>query len=284
MGYGSDGELVKCSVCDKSGPSTPIDPLLPSVNQPLEVLMSQLITEMRTLKTEQTARFDELTNVISELRQENLELRKTIEVMRSAQTNTRSTKSVEPALSLAVEQSSPGVSNSIVSGDKLYSSALVGRRTEPAVNEVGHTTPSNIDEPAAALHRMRSDAPSTLVSANADKPRRSRKRTVCLGTGDSNNILKPYIPDTAIVVSRLSTDVTSDALRSYILSKLPECRISSITQLPVRTRTYNCFKIELPGNVSSSMLDAGLWPCGVMVRRFFRGAGAREAPTGGSES
>jgi hypothetical protein len=112
-------------------------------------------------------------------------------------------------------------------------------------------------------HSLRSieSRPKVIKSINDQ-----RKSGVVIGTSQALNNLKSATRRSHFFVSRVSPEITSDDVLSYLSTKGltdNECVV-----LNSRFNTYKSFKVGVPSNYESAILDPSFWPKGVLVRHF----------------
>lgn len=121
----------------------------------------------------------------------------------------------------------------------------------------------NSDFPA--LTSVNSNLGSWKVVTNKKSNKRKVKVPIIGSNCDTQGKVRAVEKQDWIFISRLATDVTDSDLQKYLLDNdvKGEC-----VELKARYSTYKSFKVGVPANLTSKLLNPTFWPKGTLVRKF----------------
>ena len=120
----------------------------------------------------------------------------------------------------------------------------------------------NIENPKVINNRQDDDGFKT-VSHKKKRP------NIIYGKGETVEQISAYIPNIDIHISRLSLDLEANNIISYLTKKFSGIKVIC-EDLPVKSKLYKSFKINVPSTFKKNIYDESIWPQGVVVKPFFQ--------------
>lgn len=156
----------------------------------------------------------------------------------------------------------------------------VGRRSAgagAAISLGGHNPPSaSTRKNVNTLGRKRvnkQNVEGNTADEQVFKPRTSSPPVI--GNKEGDFVLKSVPRLHFVHVSRLSPGTGAENVRSFVQRT---CDVHSCEELQTRyPSSYSSFKVGVSAEDVDKLLDASIWPKGVLVRRFFRPRAARNS-------
>ena len=97
---------------------------------------------------------------------------------------------------------------------------------------------------------------------------RQRKRAgFVAGKGTSNTLSGAPPPIRDYFVYRVAKDATEDTLKQHLMDM--NVPFKDIKKISNDDSKFSSFKLTIPFDEVSKVLDAGTWPAGIQVRKFF---------------
>ncbi|XP_070537508.1 uncharacterized protein [Ptychodera flava] len=152
-----------------------------------------------------------------------------------------------------------------VSPTKSYAKALKCIPPQPSAGQIYDQT---------SVHENSSITDSSKVDSFKLVTRKKRqKRSPVIGTSLISDCVVHGIntePTVHIFVSRLGPDTSSTQLTDYIKKTFHCISVIECEQLSTKYDSYSSFRITVKGVAYSDIVCSEKWPCGVLVRKFYR--------------
>lgn len=110
--------------------------------------------------------------------------------------------------------------------------------------------------------------------------RRTAKRVQRFGTGSAGGGLEAFVPLSSIHVSKVKLSFAGVDVIKFVKTKLGQDVLVDCEELEVRSQSYRSFRISVPADQGTRLLDTDFWPPGIAVRKFINYR-ARRSSSGG---
>ena len=97
---------------------------------------------------------------------------------------------------------------------------------------------------------------------------KKKKKNIIGSKKESNSVLKSAVKSADIFIGNCDTEVTAESICNYISDEL-KINVLKCESLVTIYDNYKSFKVSLQVNDRVKLLNAELWPEGIICRKFY---------------
>lgn len=134
-------------------------------------------------------------------------------------------------------------------------------RLEPS-NQLNNSKRGEFKSPKESSSRIRDQN-----DINVSTLKQNKKTSSIYGSMTESSRLKAYMPLSHIHISKVRLENDAQDIIEYVKNKIPNTDVEC-EEVKVKSGMYKSFKLSLPANCSSKLLQSSFWPESVAVRKF----------------